>query len=111
MVSALGWGQTSEGVHRLSDELRVVDLPIVGQHKCRVVQGKQNVDDHEFCTGPADGVHDAYVPGFVRPILSIHACRAVGSWGLGSYASLLLFENFRRSMPAEPLLRRTWDIY
>lgn len=59
MATVVGWGRTAED-HPTSDELRMVNLPILSKEECKDAGYlKSRITENMFCAGYLDGKKDS----------------------------------------------------
>ncbi|XP_067140795.1 trypsin-1-like [Centruroides vittatus] len=85
-TTASGWGSTHEDGYA-TDELRAVEVPIIGLSQCRSMYGRGAIADSMLCAGYSQGGKDSCQGDSGGPLIQRKGGKAelvgIVSWGIG----------------------------
>ncbi|XP_023218223.1 trypsin-1-like [Centruroides sculpturatus] len=85
-TTASGWGSTREDGYS-TDELRAVEVPIIGLSQCRSMYGRGAIADSMLCAGYSQGGKDSCQGDSGGPLIQRKGGKAelvgIVSWGIG----------------------------
>lgn len=102
IVTVYGWGQIAEHIDKISNQLRVVQVPIIGHAKCsELYKGRSKLTPSMFCAGDLKR-KDACAGDSGGPAIFQNQLCGVVSWGIGCaqskypgvYTNIMYVKNF-----------------